>query len=175
MPALPALSALQSAAASPVTRWALLVLLVAAAYSVGRFTAPVEVEERVVVRTLETHKLEEKKRTETKRQTFTRTVVTPDAGTVTEVSVTELTRDAVDRHEDTRRETLIDRSSSTSVRSDWVVSLQVGAQFKGDPALQLAGPLVLGADVKRRIAGGVAAGVWGSTSGAAGVSVSVEW
>ena len=50
----------------------------------------------------------------------------------------------------------------------------VGASLR-EPLLPVAGPLVLGASLERRIVGGLSAGAWLNTVGAAGASLSVEW
>ena len=50
----------------------------------------------------------------------------------------------------------------------------VGASLR-EPLVPIAGPLVLGASVERRIVGGLSAGAWLNTVGAAGASVSLEF
>lgn len=64
-------------------------------------------------------------------------------------------------------------TTKTTARPDWRVGVLVGGQFAGKPALEFAGPLVLGGQVERRIVGEVWVGAWGLTSGAAGGSVAV--
>jgi len=62
----------------------------------------------------------------------------------------------------------------TSGRPDWRLGLQIGASLR-PPALPLAGPLVLGVAVDRRVYEGVLLGAWANTSGAGGMSVGVEF
>lgn len=59
-------------------------------------------------------------------------------------------------------------------RPEWRLSLLAGASLQ-TPALPLAGPLVVGVEVSRRVLGPVWVGVWGLTAGAAGVSIGVEF
>jgi hypothetical protein len=63
---------------------------------------------------------------------------------------------------------------STPVRPSWRVAVLAGASLRA-PLLPLAGPLVLGAEVDYRLAGPLSAGLWASTSGAAGLSLAVEF
>lgn len=167
-------------------QWAIaagVVLLVAAgSFSAGRFTAPVKTETRVEWRDITTEDL-------TRGLTFTKTVnrtvyrnvvttVTPDAGTV--VVDTSVEHEGTDEHrtdEVTAKRTTEhagERVETVTLRPDWRVGLQVGASLR-EPALPITGPLVLGATVERRIVGGVSAGVWANTVGAAGASVSLEF
>lgn len=62
----------------------------------------------------------------------------------------------------------------TPVLAQWRVGVDIGGSLKA-PLLPLAGPLVLGARVERRILGPVWGGVWASTYGAAGVGVTSEF
>jgi hypothetical protein len=57
------------------------------------------------------------------------------------------------------------------VGPDWRVAVLAGASLK-EPLLPIAGPLVLGLEVDRRIIGPFWLGAWVSTSGAAGLAVS---
>lgn len=70
--------------------------------------------------------------------------------------------------------TVTEHKSVTTLQPDWRIGLLVGASLK-PPALPITGPLVLGAQVERRIVGGVSLGVWVNTVGAAGGVVSVEF
>jgi hypothetical protein len=82
----------------------------------------------------------------------------------------ELARD-VDRRADTRAET----AKVTTSRPDWRIGVQLGATWK-EPALKLGDtPLVVGGSIERRIIGPFSVGAWGSTQGAAGLSVSGEF
>lgn len=67
------------------------------------------------------------------------------------------------------------KTVTVDARPNWSVSLMPGIQFAGEKAVTLYGPGVLGASVERRIIGPVWMGAWGSTSGAAGISIRSEW
>lgn len=157
------------------------VLALGLAFSAGRFTAPREVETRVDWRDLSTAEL-------TRGMNFTRTVtrtVYRDVVTVVTDAGTTITDRTIEREGDdtAARETLAakrtDSSTGTSSRTvtaqpAWRVALQAGASMR-EPAIPLTGPLVLGVQVEHRIAGGVSAGVWANTVGAAGVVLSAEF
>jgi hypothetical protein len=66
------------------------------------------------------------------------------------------------------------QTTTTPVRPNWRVSLLAGASLRA-PLIPLAGPLVLGAGFEGRLAGPLSGGVWVSTVGAAGLSLSVEF
>ena len=59
-------------------------------------------------------------------------------------------------------------------RATWSASVLAGAQLAGEKAFSLRGPLVIGVAVERRILGPLWLGVWGTTSGAAGISIKGE-
>lgn len=162
------------------------VLIAAAGFSAGRFSAPAEVEERVEYRTEWKEKRVEVVRWRTARAVDTRTTTTPvlltvpDGGVVLATATTTETRE---RETATARlETAIDSSGNTTggtsrkvtQQVDWRLGVQVGASVR-DPLLPIAGPLVLGASLERRLAGGISAGAWLNTSGAAGASLSLEF
>lgn len=67
-----------------------------------------------------------------------------------------------------------DVERKVTLRADWSVAVLAGAQT-APPLLPLAGPLVLGLEVRRRIVGPVGVGVWASTGGAVGGLVAVEF
>lgn len=157
------------------------VLALVGAFSVGRFTAPREVETRVEWRDLSTQEL-------TKGMNFTRvvtrvvrrdvvTTITDAGTTITDRSIEREGDDTAARETETAKRT--DSSEGVQVRTvtvqpAWRVALQAGASLR-EPAIPLTGPLVLGVQVEHRIAGGVSAGVWANTVGAAGVSLSAEF
>ena len=155
--------------------------LLVAAFSAGRFTAPVKVETRVEWKDLSTQEL-------TRGMNFTRTltrvvkrdVVTTitDAGTTITDRTIEHEGDASAATEDVTAKRVDSSQGSqvqtTTVRPDWRVGALVGASLK-EPALPLSGNLVLGVQVERRIIGGVSVGAWANTVGAAGGVVSVEF
>lgn len=83
----------------------------------------------------------------------------------------------------TKAETVTAETSLSTARTTvteltkpgWRVGVQAGATWK-EPALQLTGPLVIGVSVEARLARTpVSVGAWGSTFGAAGASLSVEF
>lgn len=164
------------------------VLLLVVGFSAGRFSAPLQVQERevekLVYRDLTVEDL-------TRGMTFTRqvevtrwrnvTTTTTDAGTVVvdrtieregaqeSSSSTEARRTTEERAGTQERE----RERTTTLQPDWRIGVQVGAALK--PAMVITGPLVIGASVERRILGGVSAGLWANTVGAGGASISVEF
>lgn len=162
------------------------VLIAVVGFSAGRYSAPLEVEERVEYRTEWKEKRVEVVKWRTARAVDTRTTTTPvllpvpDGGVVLATATTTETRE---RETATARlDTAIDLSGNTTgstsrkvtQQADWRLGVQVGASLR-DPLLPIAGPLVLGASVERRIAGGISAGAWLNTSGAAGASISLEF
>jgi hypothetical protein len=163
-----------------------LVLVAAAGYSAGRFSAPAEVEERVEYRTEWRTKTVEVVRWKTARAVDTRTTSTPvllpapdggvvlAAATVTETRERETAAGSSDTRSSTRSLAQQVGERKVTQLPDWRLGVQIGASLR-DPLLPIAGPLVLGVSVERRILGGVSAGVWGNTLGAAGVSVSGEF
>jgi hypothetical protein len=164
-------------------------LALVGSFGVGRYSrAPsvvtkdvVRVEIRDVIKTQVVHDVQTVHDTETKLRTVTRWQTTP--GGVTTV-VQEVARDT---QAETKRADHIDakqdrETQQTSVtvhtvdaRPTWSVSLMPGAQLAGARAVDLYGPLVLGVAIERRILGPVWLGAWGSTSGAAGLSLRGEF
>jgi len=156
--------------------------LLVAAFSAGRFSAPVQTEvkevEKIVYQDRVVEKIVTVKAKAETKIVYRDRVITKD-GTVTEREV-----ERTDTKEDTKAntETVASRDvktetakeSKTILRPDWRVTAQVGAAFN-QPLLSLAGPLVIGLQAERRIIGGVSAGIWANTYGAAGASLSVEF
>ena len=109
-------------------------------------------------------------------------VVTPD-GMVTDRSI-EKTQDetkadtkslmTAERVEIREVEKLVTVEKVVTLRPDWRVSAGVGASLAA-PSVPLYGPLVIQAEVDRRIVGGVSIGLWVSTVGAAGAAVGFEF
>lgn len=147
----------------------------------GRFTAPEKVTERIEFRSLAVEDI-------TRGYTFARTVevtrwrnvvtTTTDAGTVVtdwtiEREGTATTAAATEQLHHTESTERVQEKTVT-LRPDWRIGAQVGASLHA-PALVITGPLVLGVTVERRIIGGVSAGLWANTVGAAGASLSVEF
>lgn len=161
------------------------VFAIAGAFVGGRFSAPLKVETRNVDRVVYQDRIVEKVVTvEKAAQAVTKVVyrdrvIKGDTETVHEVETT-------DTHSNTETSTNVDAVAShsgesthtntviTTLRSDWRVSLLAGASF-GKPLITVTGPLVLGFEIDRRIIGGLSAGVWINTFGAAGVALSLEF
>lgn len=154
----------------------------AAAFSAGRYAAPVKVETREVVKTEWKDRVVEKVITKrakaVDRVVYVDRVVAPD-GTLTEKRTTHTLSDereladAAKTTESTGKAE-VSSSSTTTLRPDWRVGVLAGASLK-EPLVPIAGPLVLGASVERRIVGGLSAGAWVNTVGAAGASLSLEF
>lgn len=154
----------------------------AAAFSAGRFTAPEKVEVREVEKVVWKDRIVEKVVTRRakaeERVVYVDRVVSPE-GEVREKRVTTTkadTREVADlgRTTESSGSTEKSASSTSTLRPDWRVGVLVGASLR-EPLVPIAGPLVLGASVERRIVGPFTLGVWGLTSGAAGLSASGEF
>lgn len=168
-----------------------LVALVALAVGLaaGRFAAPAVVEtkevERLVYRDLSVTDI-------TRGFTFARTVertvwrnvttTVTDAGTTTVDLTTEhegaaesgTVTEQLHRVEIVEVERAVIREKTVTLQPDWRVGAQVGASWNA-PLVPIAGPLVLGLSAERRIVGGLSAGVWVNTVGAAGGSLSLAF
>jgi hypothetical protein len=158
-----------------------IIVALAIGISIGRFSAPEQTYLSTVDRVVYKDRIVDRVvKVETKAETKTvfRNVVTY-AGKTTDRSI-EVTK------ADTKAETKAERIQTRDVekivtvekrvtlRPDWRVSAGVGASLVA-PALPIYGPIVINAGVERRIVGGLSAGLWGSTVGAAGVSISLEF
>lgn len=162
------------------------VLIAVAGFSAGRFSAPREVEERVEYRTEWREKRVEVVKWRTARAVDTKTVTTPvllpvpDGGVLLAIATTTETRERETTGGGTATTTDSSGASAGSTarkvtqQPDWRLGVQVGASLR-DPLLPIAGPLVLGASLERRLVGGVSAGAWLTTAGAAGASLSLEF
>jgi hypothetical protein len=162
-------------------RWGRVLVVVAVAvagYSAGRFSAPAEVEERVSVATVYRDRIVEK-RVEVRgrdRIVYRDSTSTPD-GTVHVIEVEktiDVERVAVATDATREGQQTIEVIKRVEVRPGWRVAVLAGASLSA-PAVPIAGPLVLGVEIDRRIVGGVSAGVWANTGGAAGLAVSLEF
>lgn len=175
---------------TPVSRTAIIVscvlLALVAAFGAGRLSAPLKVQTRDVERVVFKDRVVEKIVTVTQaakvetKIVYRDRVVTKD-GTITEHEVEKTgTAENVTKTDDAVKvatraaETDHQTETKTTLQPDWRVHLQVGASLR-DPLLPIAGPLVIGVQVDRRIIGGLSAGVWASTYGAAGLGVSFEF
>lgn len=162
------------------------VLALAGAFVGGRFSAPLQVEtkevERVVYKDREVVKVvtvEKAAKVETKI-VYRDRVITKD-GTITEREV-EKTATKTDTEKNGKTDTVATKEgesvkwleTKTTLRPDWRIAVLVGASFQ-TPALQIAGPLVLGFEVDRRLVGGLYIGLWGTTYGAGGASIGLEF
>lgn len=154
----------------------------AASFSAGRFVAPAKVElrevEKVVWKDRIVEKVVTKKAKAVDRIVYVDRVVMPD-GEIREKTSTRTITDArelvnAEKASESEGKTETKKEAVTTARPDWRVGVLVGASIR-EPLLPLAGPLVIGASVERRIVGGVSAGAWLNTVGAAGASVSVEF
>lgn len=160
--------------------------LLAGAFSAGRFTAPVVTETRDVERVVYKDRVVEKIVTvQAAAKAITR-VVYRDRVTTPDGTVTEHEKETTGEHETTDTttktntvadhtgETVAEHTKIVTLRPQWRVSLLAGASLR-DPLLPIAGPLVLGAEVDYRIAGGLSVGLWVNTVGAAGLSLALEF
>lgn len=156
----------------------LALVVVVIAFVVGRFTAPVETRdvERVVFKDRVVEKVVEKAARVETRIVY-RDRVTTKEGTVTEREI-ERTAEAEGATRGTSSVATsagnLEHSTTTVVRPNWRVGVLAGATVK-EPLVSLAGPLVIGLEVDYRIAGGLSAGVWANTSGAAGAALALEF
>ena len=157
-------------------------VVLALSFSAGRLTAPVKTDvrevERVVWKDRVVEKVVTKRAKADERIVYVDRVVSP-TGEVREKRTTHTladTRELVDLGKTSESTGSTDKSASSTstLRPDWRVGVLAGASFR-EPLVPIAGPLVLGASVERRIAGGLSAGAWVSTVGAAGASVSLEF
>lgn len=159
-----------------------LIVLLALAFSAGRFSAPERVDvrevEKVVWKDRVVEKVVTKKAKAVDRIVYVDRVVMPNGEIREKTSTRTLTdaRELVNTDKASESEGKADSSKATvtTARPDWRVGVLVGASIR-DPLLPLAGPLVIGASVERRIIGGVSAGAWVNTGGSAGAAVSVEF
>jgi hypothetical protein len=173
-------------------KWIPLVLVVIAGFggfSAGRWLATPQVkietktEEKVVYRDKIVDRIVEvKAATKTEIRVVTRTIwATPDAGTVTQEREVSGSKETLASTLATERIEAIQRDEvknsftvSTPVLKDWRVAVLVGASIR-EPLLPIAGPLVFGAEIDRRIIGPFWAGAWLNTGGSAGLSVAAEF
>lgn len=167
---------------SPWKRRALIalgvVLALAGAFSAGRYTAPEQLHEveKVVWKDRVVEKVVTRKAKAEERIVYVDRVVS-STGEVREKRTTHTladTRELTDLGKTSESSGSSTSSSTTTLRPDWRVGVLVGASIR-EPLVPVAGPLVLGASVERRIVGGLSAGAWVNTVGAAGASVSLEF
>lgn len=150
-------------------------LVVAAlAFSAGRFSAPEQVEVREVERVVYRDKVVTVKAKAETKIVYRDRVSSPD-GTVREKTEERTaTNEGSSSASDRTGERQAERQNTTTLRPDWRLGVKAGASLV-TPALPITGPLVVGVEVERRIVGGVSAGVWANSVGAAGVGLSMEF
>jgi hypothetical protein len=169
---------------------AALLLALVAAFVGGRFSAPVQVIEAHVFHAFKVetvrdvvHEVVHEVQAKAETKIVYRDRVIEKDGTVREHEV-ERTDSKQNDEKTTDGVKVSDRATSTSVlaesskvtvlRPSWRVALQVGASLRA-PFVPIAGPLVLGVSVDYRIFGGLTAGLWLNTFGAAGVGIAFEF
>lgn len=160
------------------------VILLAGAFIGGRYTAQgrvqyVEkekiVEKQIIVAGKDTRTIEYRDRI------ITRVVVKKPDGTVTETTVDKDAGHSDKNEHETKTvtiEKIVEREKIVKVGPpDWRVGILVGATAtKWDKLPTLGTPyLAVGVEVDRRIIGPFSLGVWGLSSGAAGVAISGEF
>jgi hypothetical protein len=168
------------------SRPAIAVLCLVVGAGIATFARPARVEERLT--TVEVVRLQAKVETKEvvressdakkERVVYVDRVVSP-TGEVHEKRTTTTkadTRELVDlgKTSESTGKTENITATTTTVRPDWRVGVLVGTSLR-EPLVPIAGPLVLGASLERRIVGGLSAGAWANTSGAAGASLSMEF
>lgn len=164
----------------PAWRVALVALVVAAAagftgFAVGRLHALEQVEEHALVLTVTRERTVEKWRQAKDRIVYVERTTSPDGTVLEKRSERETERAELARDTEHRADTRAETSKVTTSRTDWRVTLHLGATWR-EPAVRLGDtPLVVGAGIERRIIGPFSLGAWGSTVGAAGLSVSGEF
>lgn len=169
---------------APLPRWvswpAIILLGCACAgagYVFGSFSTLDQLEEQTqtTVITLRTERVIERWHKAKDRIVYIEKTVNADGSSFEKRSEKESERE--DAHRDTAREESqrAEVKRETVKRPDWRVGVQVGASLR-DPALPIAGPLVIGVSVDARIAKTpFSVGLWGNTVGAAGVAVGGEF
>lgn len=165
---------------------AVAVLALVGAFVGGRFSAPLKVETREIGHVIYKDRVVEVVKTvEVKGKTETK-IVYREIVRAPDGTVTEREKEETKTKEDTKRtddgEKTAERESDskreavavTTSRPDWRVGVLLGGSLR-DPLVPIAGPLVLGLSVERRLIGGLSAGLWINTFGAAGVGLSFEF
>ena len=162
-------------AESRITTWVVVVVLVVCAFSAGRFSAPAEVDVRTDIQIRYKDRIVEKWHKAKDRIVYVETTRTPDGTVVEKRSEKEITNES--SHTVSDRDAVETKRTATATKAlpDWRIGVLVGGSLVSEPALPIAGRLVIGASVERRIIGGVSLGAWGNTMGAVGGSLSVEF
>ena len=172
----------------------LAVALLAAAFSAGRFTAPLHVETKEVEVVRWKERIVEKEvKVEVAAKAEQRTVYVDRVirdGEVREQIVehwntveTAATSTTTEKQKDSEGEKTRVVTTVTTLRSDWRTAVSTGVEFEPGKVPLLASPWYVAAEVDRRIVGGVSVGLQGRLdllqqqpiSGALGVVVSLEF
>jgi len=161
--------------------------LLAGAFSAGRFSAPLKVETRDVERVVTVEKVVEKIVTvEVKAKAETKVVyrdrVVTKEGEIRERIVERtVTKEDEKRTTDADSEKTKDATATTehvsivTLRPSWRVGVLIGGSVQR-PALDISGPLVLGATFEYRVLGGWWLGLWTLPQhGAIGASLTFEF
>ena len=167
------------------------ILSIIGGIAIGKYLAPpktitvdreVEVVKYVTV-TKEVIKYVKVKDTSTTTTTDTTTTTTPNGGTTTtthqtttttqnESENTNTSRDSIAQSEQTK---VVEKIVEKTVRADWRVTAKVGFDIKSLSLTNVAGALVYGGEVQKRIVGPISIGAWGLSSGQGGLSLSLEF
>ena len=148
---------------------------VAAGVGIGRLNALEQTTEQVAVVVREREKVVERCHKGKDRVVYTETRRLPDGTVEEKKSERETEREEGGRELERQGERSEESKRTTVSRPDWRVGLLVGATWK-EPALKLGDtPLVIGVTAERRIIGPFSVGAWGTTQGAAGLSVAGEF
>lgn len=155
--------------------WPLLILALVASFGAGGVVAlqfgPQRVEERTEF--IEVKRKERKKVKTQDVKTYVKIVKLPDGTETTERSTIALTK--VDTTEKLETMTRAATETITTNKPNWRLGVLIGAQLVGQPALPIAGPLVLGATGEVRLGGSpFFLGAWGTTAGTVGISGTAE-
>lgn len=144
--------------------------VVVGAFFAGRFSGPAKVVE---IEKLVEKRIEVAGKTVTETKVIYRDKVIKTDGTIIERSE-ERIGSLTEEHSKTVTDKAVERAVTTENRPGWRFGVLVGAQGPA-PWLTVAGPLVLGVHAERRIVGGLSLGLWATTGGAGGGSVSLEF
>jgi hypothetical protein len=149
--------------------WPAILLALVAEFSAGRFSGPAIETEHTEY--LEVVKVKWKT---TKARDVVRYIersTSPDGTKLEKISERIATKTDTALQED--RSVADVRTKTAENLPAWRLGILAGGTWK-EPALRLAGPLVVGAVVEHRLIGGVSLGAWGTTQGVLGVSASLE-
>lgn len=161
-------------------------LLALGAFVAGRFTAPLKVETREIEHVVFKDRVVEKVVTVERAAKLVTQVVYRDREIAKDGTIREHEVETTATKEDTSKvenrahtathegEATVTKTVTTTLRPDWRVAVLAGGSIQ-PPLVPIAGPLVLGVELDRRIIGGLSAGAWVSSAGAAGASVSFEF